>query len=70
MILFYPLKNSYKINQKKVTKNVTLIEVDAPETKLKEILARFSKLTGIPIMPNLDIQFKGNSLRSYYLQDY
>ena len=55
MILFYPLRNSYKLDPKKVSKNVTLIEVDAPETKLKEILAKFSKLTGIPIMPNLDL---------------
>lgn len=38
MILFYPLKNQYKIDPKDVGDNVTLIEIDATEPELKKIL--------------------------------
>lgn len=55
MILFYPSANSYKIDPEHVSKYVTLVEVDASEKELKEILSLFSNATGIPIMPNLDL---------------
>ena len=69
MILFYPLRNSYKIDPQHVSKYVTLVEVDATEPELKAILAQFSKVSGIPIMPNLDLQFQANKVRAYFLED-
>jgi threonine synthase len=55
LILFYLRTNSYKIDPSMVTKNVTLIEVEGSEPELKTILDQFSKASGIPIMPNLEL---------------
>jgi threonine synthase len=42
MILFYPLKNAYKIDAVHISENITLIQLDATEAELKKTLAHFS----------------------------
>jgi hypothetical protein len=47
--------NSYKIDPQTVTDNVTLIELEGLEPELKTALDYFSKTSGIPILPNLEL---------------
>jgi threonine synthase len=39
MVLFYPLKNAYKIDCTHVSDSIILVQVDATEAELKKILA-------------------------------
>ena len=70
MVLFYPLKNAYKIDCQHVSEHVTLVQVDASEAELKKILAQFSQASGIPILPSLDHQYDANRLRGYFLEEH
>jgi len=46
------------------------VAVEATELRVKQILARFSKLTGLPVLPLLKHQIDANKLRAYYVREY
>jgi len=69
-ILFYPKSSNYKLDHPSFGKNVTSVEVDGTEMEVKDILARFSKISTLPVMPTLQNQIDGNKFRSHFLHDH
>lgn len=69
IIVFYMDKNAYKIDADDLPTNVTLVQVNSTEKKMRQIVKRFSDLTNIPILPNDVIQLNANKLRANYLND-
>jgi threonine synthase len=69
-ILFYPKSSAYKLDQASFGENVSAVEVDGTEMQVKDILGRFSKISGLPILPTLQNQIDGNKFRAYFLHEH
>jgi threonine synthase len=69
-ILFYPKTSTYKLDHASFGKNVTAVEVNGTELQVKDVLARFSKVSGLPILPTLQNQIDGNKFRAHFLHEH
>jgi len=56
VVLFYLAANEFKLDPALVPSNVVCVEIIGTEKDLKSNLAKFSEVSGLPILPSLDIQ--------------
>lgn len=69
VILYPPASRRRILPELAALPGVHFIEVDAPETQIKQALADASQRLGIPTVPDLNVQYEANKLRAYVLRD-
>lgn len=69
--IFYPKISRYKMDPE--TGNspyVRFVEVDGPDSKVKEISKAYAEHSKLPLFPTFNHQIEANKIRAYFLMDY